>query len=85
MNVSVEDLLKTPDRKLVFVEPWTRISVEGEEVSCCVEMRISVRDAIAYSRRRCHEAKVEGLFDDEYLLGEFMAVHWATAEADLRN
>ncbi len=70
---------------VVWYEPWQGIDAEGFTMSAHVELRATVRHAIAMQRHSAHKAAKADTPDkcsDLDRLLDFIAVHWARFQQD---
>lgn len=86
---TVETILeRRAELRLSWGEPWAATSPDGVETYADVVMTASVDDCIAIARfahmKREKPLPMENL-TDEVLLGDFMAVHWATVVPSKHN
>jgi hypothetical protein len=74
-------LAERQNLKLSWGEPWPAVKPDGSDGDAHVTLTASVDDCIALARYiHIHHAKKIPLeqLTDEMLLGDFLAVHWAT-------
>jgi hypothetical protein len=79
---TLEQILeRREDLRLSWCEPWPASASDGAETHAHVTLTATVDDCIAMARY-VHLAREKPLptedLTDEVLLGDFVAVHWAT-------
>lgn len=82
MSWSIEKILaERQNLKLSWSEPWPASKEDGSDSDAHVTLTASVDDCIAMARY-VHMRSVKNIpleqLTDEVLLGDFIAVHWAT-------
>jgi len=58
---------------VAYLEPW----YDEGQLPVCVEIRMTVQDAINYTRNKVKYENIKNELSDQELLDEFMVVHWA--------
>jgi hypothetical protein len=83
MTDEIQELLKNRGTKLEWLEPWAGCDSDLKDVDSHIRLSATVEDCINLQRRILkNKGRLDLCNDDEGILVDFVAIHWATIVKD---